>query len=113
MKILKIFWTCLALMYAGFFTAQPTSWNSSNDYSIKFSGANVNGFFKGLEVDITFDENNPSASKIVAGVNANTLNTGIGLKNKHAKSNTGIDAKNHGMITFVSKKIVKKAGRRS
>ncbi|MES2681564.1 MAG: YceI family protein [Bacteroidota bacterium] len=88
--------------------AQPMSWNISNDYTIKFSGKKVDGFFRGLDVDIVFDENNPAASKIVAGVNANTLNTGTGLKNKHAKSKKGIDAKRFGMITFASRQIVKK-----
>jgi polyisoprenoid-binding protein YceI len=88
--------------------AQSKSWNMSKDYSIKFSGKNVEGFFRGLEVAIVFDENNPGKSKIAAGVNANTLNTGTGLKNKHAKSEHGIDVKKYGMITFVSRQIIKK-----
>lgn len=87
--------------------AQLMNWKASTDYSVKFSGKNVSGFFRGLDVDISFDEENPGASKISAGVNANTLNTGNGLKNKHAKSKKGLDAKNFSMITFVSTQIIK------
>jgi len=107
-KISTLLLPALLMLAAVGLKAQQKSWNMSKDYSIKFSGKNVEGFFRGLDVDIVFDENNPGASKIVAGVNANTLNTGTGLKNKHAKSEQGIDAKRFGMITFVSRQIIKK-----
>lgn len=86
--------------------AQPVDWRIK-DYTIKFFGEKVEGFFRGLEAEILFDENNPTVSKIVAGVNVQTLNTGDGLKNKHAKSEKGLDAKNFSMISFVSTTIIK------
>ena len=97
----------LLLFVNALIVAQPVVWKIQEDYTVKFSGKRVEGFFRGLEGDILFDENSPESSRIIAGINANTLNTGIGLKNKHAKSKKGLNAGKFTMITFVSTQIIK------
>lgn len=96
----------LLIFLSAFTILQAVRWNVSEDYSVKFSGS-VNGSFRGLIATIIFDEKNLAASKIIGSVDAGSINTGIGLRNKHAKSESGLNAEAFPRIRFESKSIVK------
>lgn len=77
-----------------------------NTYSVKFTSTKMEGAFKGLKGDILFDETNLSASKITASIESATVNTGNGMRNKHAAQ--GLGAEEYPTIRFESSSISKK-----
>lgn len=83
-----------------------TTWNVKEDsYSVKFTSSKFEGSFKGLKSELHFDENNLAASKLTATIDANTINTGNGMRNGHARK--GLDAKNFQTVKFESNSIIK------
>ncbi len=88
--------------------SNATLWKVKEDaYSVKFTSSKFDGAFKGLKSELLFDENNLAASKLTATIDANTINTGNGMRNKHAKQ--GLDAKTFSTVKFVSNAITKTA----
>ncbi|HEU4471231.1 MAG TPA: YceI family protein [Flavisolibacter sp.] len=87
----------------------PLNWEIADKYSISFSTNGVSGIFKTFSGGIVFDEKNPAASKFDVTIDVNSINTGNGMQNKHAKGNDWFDAAKHPSIRYVSKKIVKTA----
>ena len=78
------------------------------DYAVNFKGKRVEGAFKGLKANISFNEANPEQSKIIASIDVNTINTGSGMKDGHAKSDNALGAEKYPTITFESSSVVKK-----
>jgi polyisoprenoid-binding protein YceI len=88
------------------FVNQATIWNVNEDfYSVKFTSSKFEGSFKGLKSELRFDENNLAASKLIATIDATTINTGNGMRNGHARK--GLDAKKFPTVKFESTSIVK------
>ena len=78
----------LFLLNTTLFATSQTQWNvgkSSINFKIKNAGLTVDGSFGGFAADIKFDANNYAKSSIEASIDANTINTGIGLRNNHLK----------------------------
>jgi polyisoprenoid-binding protein YceI len=82
-------------------------WAITDKYSIKFSSNDVAGIFKTFTGSIDFDEQNPAASKFDVTIDVNSINTGNGLQNKHAKGAEWFDAAKFPAIKYTSTKIVK------
>lgn len=80
-------------------------WKVKDDYSVKFTSKKFDGIFKGLKSSIYFDENNLSSSKIIASIDPNTVNTGNGMRNKHAKQ--GLETQKFETVNFYSTSIIK------
>ncbi len=100
----------LLIIAASAFTfIQSQNWKIGEDYSIKFSGNNASGIFKGLKGTVDFDDANLASSKFDVTVDVATINTGNGMKNTHAKSDKWFDAEKYPTITFVSTSITKSA----
>lgn len=98
----------LLIVAASAFTfIQSQNWKISEDYSIKFSGNNASGIFKGLKGTISFDETNLAASKFDVSLDVSTINTGNGMKNTHAKSDKWFDVEKFPTIFFTSSSITK------
>lgn len=84
-------------------------WNVKEDaYSVKFTSKEFDGTFKGLKSELIFDENNLAASKLTATIDANTINTGNGMRNGHARK--GLDANTYQTVKFQSTSITKTSG---
>jgi polyisoprenoid-binding protein YceI len=100
--------TAVLILAASAFTfvAAP-NWQIAEGYSIAFSSDDASGIFKGFKGNVTFDEQNPAASKFDVTVDVASINTGNGLQNKHAKSDEWFDAAKYPQIHFVSQKMVK------
>lgn len=86
----------------------PT-WKISDKYSVKFSAGEADGIFKGLKGTIKFDEADLAGSSVNVSIDANTINTGNAMMNKHAKGKEWLDAAAHPTITFVSSSFAKTA----
>lgn len=81
----------------------------SDNYSIKFISKDPSGVFRGLQGKISFDENNLAASKFDVTVDVNTINTGNGIQNRHAKSDKWFDSAKYPTIRFTSSSVAKDA----
>lgn len=90
------------IFLSGFTFSNSISWNISDDYSIKFSSEDPTGVFTSLTGDIMFDEDNLSASVFDVQVDVNSINTGNGMQNRHAKGDKWFDAEQYPVITFTS-----------
>jgi polyisoprenoid-binding protein YceI len=98
----------IATMLLSAFTINKSiDWQISDGYSIKFKGTDAEGIFKTIKGDISFDENDLSGSKISVDIDVASINTGNGMKNKHAKSDKWFDATKFPSITFHSSKFTK------
>ncbi|HEX2605981.1 MAG TPA: YceI family protein [Flavisolibacter sp.] len=85
----------------------PVNWEIAPKYNLSFSTNGVSGIFKTFTGSIVFDEQNGAASRFDVSIDVNSINTGNGMQNKHAKSADWFDAAKYPQIRFVSKKIVK------
>ena len=79
----------------------------SDGYNIEFSGTDAKGIFKSLTGDVVFNENELETSQFHFSIDVNSINTGNGMKNKHAVSDKWFDAKNYPTIDFKSSKFSK------
>lgn len=97
-----------AIIFLSAFTVNNSmSWQIAEGYSIKFAGTDAEGIFKTMTGDIQFDENNLDASRFSTSIDVASINTGNGMKNKHAVSKKWFDADTYPAITFNSSKFSK------
>jgi polyisoprenoid-binding protein YceI len=75
------------------------------EVQIKNFGFNVTGSFKGLKGVVHFDPNNLAASSFDVSIDANTINTGIDMRDEHLRSDSYFDVKNYPQIHFVSTRV--------
>jgi polyisoprenoid-binding protein YceI len=102
----------IVLLFSAYTLIQSSNWNLKEDtYTIKFSGKKVDGQFKGLKTSIVFDPAHPEKSKLSATVEVSTINTGNGMKDTHAKSETAFDAGAFPTIKFESTSVSQKNGK--
>lgn len=97
----------LMIVLSAFTMHQPIQWQISDDYSIKFAGTDAEGVFKTFSGDVQFDETNLANSNCKLKVEVNSINTGNGMKNKHAVSDKWFDAEQYPSIEFQSTKFSK------
>ncbi|MEP6846924.1 MAG: YceI family protein [Panacibacter sp.] len=83
----------------------PNDAGSSIKFSIKNFGITVNGSFKGLKGNITFDPQIPGNSLINLSVDAGTVNTGIDSRDSHLKKEDYFNVNKFPLITFLSTKV--------
>jgi len=76
-------------------------------YKVAFTSDNPSGIFKTMTGDIIFDEGDLANSSFNMTVDVNSINTGNGVKNRHAKSDKWFDAENYPVIKYNSTGIIK------
>ena len=97
------------ILLSAFTTFQSTNWQVAEGYTIRFTSKDPSGIFAKKTGDISFDENKLDESKFTMTVEVASINTGSGMKNKHAKNEKWFDAKQFPYINFVSDKFTKTA----
>lgn len=98
----------VAVIFLSAFTfVNSTSWEIAEGYSIKFDSKDPSGVFTKMSGTIDFDEDNLEASKFDVQVDVNSINTGSGMKNKHAVSAKWFDAEQFPTINFTSSSFSK------
>lgn len=105
-KLIVVAFSALFILSA-FTTYQSTNWKISEGYAIKFTSENPAGIFNSFQGDISFDTNDLSNSYFDVSIDVKSINTGNGMKNKHAKGKKWFDADKYPKITFKSSKIEK------
>jgi polyisoprenoid-binding protein YceI len=102
-----IYLIATALVLSSFTLVLFQNWTITPGYSIKFDGKYAHGSFDKLSGTINFDPLNLDNSKFDVVVDVASINTGIDLKNKHAKSDKWFDAEKYPVIHFVSSSVAK------
>ena len=105
-KIALPFLIAATLLLSAFATYNSLQWKIADGYTIKFTSKDPTGVFTSLKGDILFDANDLAHSKFDVAVDVNSINTGNGMQNKHAKSDKWFDAVKYPLITYKSSKIV-------
>lgn len=95
------------LLLSAFTTLASVNWRISSGYSVAFKGKGVEGIFKSLKGDLSFDPADLNNATFSATIDVSSINTGNGMKNKHAKSDKWFDAKKYPSIRFNSSKFSK------
>ena len=84
--------------------------NAKVAFAVKGPFGTVNGTFSGLKATIQFDDKDLAGSSVKASIDANTVSTGVGLRNHHLKTEEQyLNTDKYPQITFQSKKIEKTA----
>lgn len=97
-----------ALFVTSSFTFLATqNWAIGDGYAVKFHDKNAEGVFKDLKGDVVFYEGNLAAAHMDVTIAVSSINTGNGLKNKHARGEQWFDAEKYPTIHFVSTAITK------
>jgi polyisoprenoid-binding protein YceI len=97
------------LLASAFTTLTAIDWQISQGYTIKFAGKDAEGSFTKMTGEIKFDEANIQSSSFSIIVDATSINTGNGMKNKHAKSDKWLDVKKNPNVIFTSNRVSKSA----
>lgn len=106
----KIFYPMAAvviLLASAFVVVTSQDWTIKEGYAVKFSTKEAEGVFKTLTGTIRFDENDLRSSSFDVTIDAKSINSGNGMKNKHAMTEKYLDAKRTPDIKFTSNDIVK------
>jgi len=105
MKAFKLIVLFVLLFQVSNLTAQ--NWIISENYNIAFSSKDVSGVFKEMSGTIVFDVTKLSSSKFDLKIKVESISTGNGIQNKHARGDEWFDADKYPNIEFVSSKIEK------
>jgi polyisoprenoid-binding protein YceI len=106
MKILKI--TLVLLFISNLIFAQtltPTDAGSSVHFTIKNFGIKVGGDFTGLKGSVVFNPKSLSSSSFNITVDANSINTDNGSRDKHLRKEEYFDVAKFSTLSFASTKI--------
>lgn len=76
--------------------------SSAITFSIKNAGLNVSGKLSGFQSELNFYPEHLASSTIVASVEANSINTGIDLRDKHLKKEEYFDVTKYPKIEMSS-----------
>jgi len=80
----------ILFLVSAFTVISPIDYKISEDYAIKFSGNDAEGIFKTLTGTIDFDETNVENSIFSFAIDVKSINTGNGMKNRHAVEKNGL-----------------------
>lgn len=83
----------------------PVNDGSSVKFKIKNFGVMVEGSFKGLNGKIQFDSTNILSAQFDVSIDANSIDTGIEMRDNHLRKKEYLDSKTYPHIHFVSSKI--------
>ncbi len=85
----------------------PVDNGSKVKFNIKNFGINTGGTFEGLSGSVVFDAANPVAGSFNVGVDAKTVDTDNGARDKHLRKAEYFDVEKYPKLNFVSTKITK------
>jgi len=81
---------------------KPIDSKSEVKFTVKNFGLNTPGTFKGLKGNIQFNSSDLSSASFNVSIDANTVNTGIDMRDNHLKGEDYFNAEKYPTINFVS-----------
>jgi polyisoprenoid-binding protein YceI len=100
-KILLLFAPVLLFAFT-VITLRPVDADDSITFNIKNFGIGTKGSFKGLKGSIKWDPANPSNSSFNVSADANTISTGIDMRDNDLRKETYFNVAKYPTINFVS-----------
>ena len=88
-------------------TSYSQGWKILESHNVAFSNKDVSGTFDDISGTIVFDAANLATSKFNFKLKVESINTGNGLQNKHARGDEWFHAEKYPYIEFESTKIEK------
>ncbi|WP_394749962.1 YceI family protein [Spongiimicrobium salis] len=86
-------------------------WHSKIGFSVNFSGLlPIKGQFDKIDGTILLDEANMANTSATINIQANSINTGVEIRDKHLRGKDFFDAANYPTIRFSSEKMIQKKG---
>lgn len=82
-------------------------WKIGADHKVTFSSTDVSGIFKELTGTINFDPASLGSAKLDLKIKVESISTGNGMMNSHAKGEEWFHSEKYPQISFVSTKIEK------
>lgn len=108
MKVRKIAGlAALMVLLLSFVSSGTGAWKIASGYKVKFSSEDASGIFKTLSGKIQFDKNDLKTAKFDLKLKVSSINTGNGMKNKHAVGEDWFNAAKYPYISFRSSTVVK------
>ncbi len=105
MTMTKFLTSISLLIFSAYVFVAVTPWRIVEGYQIRFDGKYAHGTFRKMEGNIRFDPAHPEESRFEVSVDVASIDTGIDLKNKHARSDKWFDAEKYPRIHFVSTSV--------
>ncbi len=99
------FWGMLGLAWVAQTSDAWAVRSSEIAFRIRNAGLPVDGSFTGLQADIRFDPERPAAGQIIARVSADSIQTGIALRDRHLRQRDYFDTERYPDIRMVSKAL--------
>ena len=88
-------------------TSYSQRWKILESHNVAFSNKDVSGTFDDISGTIVFDPANLTTAKLNFKLKVESINTGNGLQNKHARGDEWFHAEKYPYIEFESTKIEK------
>ena len=88
-------------------TSYSQGWKILESHNVAFSNKDVSGTFDDISGTIVFDPANLTTAKLNFKLKVESINTGNGLQNKHARGDEWFHAEKYPYIEFESTKIEK------
>lgn len=88
-------------------TSHSQGWKILESHNVAFSNKDVSGTFDEVSGTIVFDPANLASAKLNLKLKVESINTGNGLQNKHARGDEWFHAEKYPYIEFESTKIEK------
>lgn len=88
-------------------TSYCQGWKILESHNVAFSNKDVSGTFDDISGTIVFDPANLTSAKLNFKLKVESINTGNGLQNKHARGDEWFHAEKYPYIEFESTKIEK------
>jgi polyisoprenoid-binding protein YceI len=88
-------------------TSYSQGWTILESHKVAFSNKDVSGTFDQISGTIVFDPTNLTSAKLNFKLKVESINTGNGLQNKHARGDEWFHAEKYPYIEFESTKIEK------
>ena len=82
---------------------KPTNLGSTIEFKVKNFGFEVKGSLSKIQGTLNFENKIPISFDVI--VNVNTINTGIGMRDRHLKGEEYFNAQQYPFIHFISTKI--------
>jgi polyisoprenoid-binding protein YceI len=97
----------LLLVFFVSLTSFSQGWKILESHNVAFSNKDVSGTFDQISGNINFDPANLTTAKLNFKLKVESINTGNGLQNKHARGDEWFHAEKYPFIEFESTKIEK------
>lgn len=79
--------------------------SASVTFEIRNAGLPVRGSFDGLEAELCFDPERPETGRLTGSIDPATIQTGIGLRDRHLQRREYFDVEKYGAIELRSRRL--------